>query len=276
MRNLKMLLFSRNFDIYSSRRLVEEARKRSHEMLLWDPEWPLERFKVIPDILIPRIPSFDFQVTLATLNSLERATPTVLNNSQSYRISRNKWLSYEFFRKNEIPTPKTHLLPTAQVSEFPCIVKELESSKGEGVFLVRNSFELTQHATRLASQGLVQTFYPEAYGTDVRAFVIGNRIVGAMKRTAQPGEFRSNLSLGGVGEPCSLSEEETEIVLKTVSLLNLQVSGVDLLRTSKGSLVLEANPCPGLEGIEKYTKQNLAEKIILYAEELYDKASIPR
>ncbi|MFM6928970.1 MAG: RimK family alpha-L-glutamate ligase [Bdellovibrio sp.] len=275
MRNLKILLLSRKFDIYSSRRLVEEARLRSHEIYLWDPAWPLERCKVLPDVIIPRLASFEFQTALASLSTLEQRAAVTLNKSSDYSRARNKWFSYEIFCKHHIPAPESQLLPGHDFS-FPCIVKELESSKGDGVFLVQNEAEFKKYSDHLGAVGLVQTFYPEAFGTDVRAFVVGNQIVAAMKRTAQPGEFRSNLSLGGTGEPCSLSTEETEIVLKTVACLNLQVSGVDLLRTRKGSLVLEANPCPGLEGIEKYTKQNLAEKIIRYAEEIYDKTSSPR
>jgi len=275
MRNLKMLLLSRKFDIYSSRRLVEEARLRSHEMHLWDPAWPVERCKVIPDVVIPRLASFEFYNALESLNALEQKAVVTLNRSSDYLHARNKWLSYEKFQSNDIPAPESQLLPGHDII-FPCVVKELESSKGEAVFLVQNESEFSKHSERLGSAGLVQTFYPEAFGTDVRAFVVGNQIVAAMKRTAQRGEFRSNLSLGATAEPCTLSAEESEIVLKAVTCLNLQVSGVDLLRTRKGSLVLEANPCPGLEGIEKYTKQNLAEKIIKYAEELYDKTSSPR
>lgn len=275
MRNLKMLLLSRKFDIYSSRRLVEEARLRSHEIYLWDPAWPLERCKVIPDVVIPRLATFEYSQALESLNILEQKAVITLNKSSDYCRARNKWRSYEVFQNNNIPSPESHILPGHDVI-FPCIVKALESSKGEHVFLVQNASELKKHTDSLGSAGLVQTFYPEAFGTDVRAFVVGNQIVAAMKRTAQPGEFRSNISLGATAEPCTLSAEESEIVLKTVACLNLQVSGVDLLRTRKGSLVLEANPCPGLEGIEKYTKKNLAEQIINYAEELYDKTSSPR
>ncbi|QLY27413.1 hypothetical protein HW988_11090 [Bdellovibrio sp. KM01] len=123
---------------------------------------------------------------------------------------------------------------------------------------------------------LAQEYFPEAFGTDVRAFVVGGEIKAAMKRTARPGEFRSNLALGATAEPCTLEPYESELILKTIRTLGLQVSGVDLLRTRKGSLVLEANPCPGLEGIEKYSQQNLANSIIQYAEELYGKHKTSR
>ncbi|MBO9667342.1 MAG: RimK family alpha-L-glutamate ligase [Bdellovibrio sp.] len=275
MRNLKILLLSRKFDIYSSRRLVEEGQKRSHSVYLWDPAWPINRLQVQPDIIIPRVASFQFKEAMSVLNTLEQRSRVILNASQYYSVARNKWLTFQALSRADIPTPPSVLNLSEANFDFPLIAKELESSKGEGVFLVNSKADLEIRHKKSGTL-LLQEAYPECFGTDIRAFVVGEEIAATMKRTAKPGEFRSNLALGATAEPCEISEHEKQIILKTAQTLNLQVCGVDLLRTRKGSLVLEANPCPGLEGIEKYTKKNLAESIIKYAEELYDKHSSPR
>ncbi|WP_413557323.1 ATP-grasp domain-containing protein [Bdellovibrio sp. HCB209] len=273
MLNLKILLLSRKFEIHSSRRLVEEAVSRGHNVLLWDPEWPLQRLKIKPDIIIPRISSFQFSEAVKVLEALENQGSFSINPSQNYTIARNKWLTYQILKESDIATPLSYLISKEHDKyplTFPFILKQLESSKGEGVFLIEKAEEISRIFEKTGDTHLLlQEFYPEAFGTDVRAFVIDGKIHAAMKRTAKPGEFRSNLALGGTAEPTELSPEESELVLKTTRTLGLQVSGVDLLRTRKGSLVLEANPCPGLEGIEKYSKKNLANHIIQYAEELY-------
>ncbi|WP_413581793.1 ATP-grasp domain-containing protein [Bdellovibrio sp. HCB288] len=280
MLNLKILLLSRKFEIYNSRRLVEEIVSRGHTPLLWDPEWPLERLKIQPDIIIPRISSFQFCEAVKALEELEHRSAITINPSQYYTVARNKWQTYNSLTREGIATPLTYLISSNEIRSslsFPVIVKQLESSKGEGVYLAHNEIEIQKIFTTSGDSHLiVQEFFPEAFGTDVRAFVIGSEIHAVMKRTAKPGEFRSNLALGGTAEPCELLPGESELILKTTQILDLQVSGVDLLRTRKGSLVLEANPCPGLEGIEKYSKKNLASSIIQYAEELYGRHQTSR
>ncbi|MEK2688456.1 ATP-grasp domain-containing protein [Bdellovibrio sp. GT3] len=280
MLNLKILLLSRKFEIYSSRRLVEEIVSRGHTPLLWDPEWPLERLKIQPDIIIPRISSFQFSEAVKVLEGLQSRSVITLNPSQYYTVARNKWLTHNSLTTEGIATPLTYLISPNEIRSplsFPVIVKQLESSKGEGVYLAHNESEIQKIFTTSGDAHLIiQEFFPEAFGTDVRAFVIGGEIHAVMKRTAQHGEFRSNLALGGTAESCELLPGESELILKTTRLLGLQVSGVDLLRTRKGSLVLEANPCPGLEGIEKYSQKNLASSIIQFAEELYDQHQTSR
>jgi ribosomal protein S6--L-glutamate ligase len=281
MLNLKILLLSRKFEIHSSRRLVEEGVSRGHTMLLWDPEWPLSRLKVQPDVIIPRISSFQFNKAVKVLATLEKDARCLINPSQNYTVARNKWFTYVALTEAGIASPPSFLITrydeTFPPLEFPMVVKKLESSKGEGVFLANNTKDVADIFAKTGEEELLlQEYYPEAFGTDIRAFVIGDKIQAVMKRTAQPGEFRSNLALGATGESCELEPHESELILKTVRTLGLQVSGVDLLRTRKGSLVLEANPCPGLEGIEKYSYQNLANSIIQYAEELYGKHKTSR
>ncbi|WP_413293618.1 ATP-grasp domain-containing protein [Bdellovibrio sp. HCB185ZH] len=280
MLNLKILLLSRKFEIHSSRRLVEEGVSRGHTMLLWDPEWPLTRLKIRPDIIIPRISSFQFSKAVKVLTALEKQGCLSVNPSQNYTVARNKWFTYVALTEANIASPSSYLITRFEETiplEFPVIIKRLESSKGEGVFLAENPRAIADIFLNTGDEELLaQEFFPEAFGTDVRAFVVGGEIKAAMKRTARPGEFRSNLALGATAEPCELEPHESELILKTIRTLGLQVSGVDLLRTRKGSLVLEANPCPGLEGIEKYSQQNLAKSIIQYAEELYGKHKTSR
>ncbi len=270
---MNILILSRKFEIHSTRRLVEEIQSRGHTPLLWDPGWPVSKCVAKFDALIPRLGSFRFSEACLSLENLSLRGGLILNDSETYKRARNKWRSYVCFLENQIPTPYSQLVSNEENADwnrgFPCIMKKLESSKGEGVSLVNSASELSRMTRVLAEDLLIQEAFPESFGEDIRVFVIGGKIVASMKRKSNQ-DFRSNLALGGIGEPCTLTSTEEEIVLKTTSALNLQIAGVDLLRTHKGSLILEANPCPGLEGIEKYTHINVARAIITYIEELHD------
>jgi len=144
---------------------------------------------------------------------------------------------------------------------FPIVVKLLESTHGSGVLLARTYSETdTLLATfhRLRERVILQEFIAEAKGRDIRAFVVGNRVIACMERQAPEGEFRSNLHRGGSATPARLSDAEQEIVLQATRCMGLGIAGVDLLRTPRGPLVLEVNASPGLEGIEGITGVDVA------------------
>lgn len=271
---MRILILSRKFEIYSTRRLVEEFSQAGHTVLLWDPGWPLKKFRGGSfDVLIPRLGSFRFEEALEVVEALSSRSGLVANSVEAYRKARNKWASYIAFLEGKIPTPFSLLVSDRDTSSwtrgFPCIVKELESSKGEGVFLANSADELLQITSRLSSsEYLIQEAFAESFGEDIRVFVVNGKIIASMKRKSSK-DFRSNLAQGGVGEICTLTEAETALALNAASVLGLQIAGVDILRTHKGSLILEANPCPGLEGIEKYTLVNVARAIIKFIEELH-------
>ncbi len=118
---------------------------------------------------------------------------------------------------------------------------------------------------------LVQEYIKEANGTDIRCFVVGDRVVAAMQRIAKEGEFRSNLHRGGTAAPIKLTSEERATALNAAKVMGLDVAGVDIIRSSRGSLVLEVNSSPGLQGIESVTKKDVADKIIEFVEKHYEK-----
>ncbi|MDG0816362.1 ATP-grasp domain-containing protein [Bdellovibrio svalbardensis] len=273
---MNVLILSRKFEIYSTRRLVEEIQSRGHTCLLWDPAWPASKCFADFDVLIPRLGSFQFPEACLTLESLSSRGGVIINDLEAYRKARNKWRSYVEFLENQIPTPYSEFVSERDKSlwalwkkGYPCILKKLEASKGEGVFLAQTPEELEQLVNSMNEEFLIQEAFPESFGEDIRAFVVGDKIVASMKRKSTH-DFRSNLSLGAVGEVCTLSPTEEELVLKTTAALKMDIAGVDLLRTHKGSLILEANPCPGLEGIEKYTPVNVARAIIEHIEEMHE------
>lgn len=267
---MNILILSRKFSIYSTRRLVEEIQARGHTSLLWDPAWPASKYRTSFAALIPRLGSFQFEQACEALKNLSSHGGLILNETTTYQTARNKWSSHLVFLENKIATPYSEYFPAGQdllwKKDFPCIVKKLEASKGDGVFLVRTEKDLAEISmTHNSDSLLVQEAFPECFGEDIRAFVVGGKIIACMKRKSTQ-DFRSNLALGGMGEICLLTSTEEDLVLKTVTALKLQIAGVDLLRTHRGSLILEANPCPGLEGIEKYTQVNVARAIIQHIE----------
>lgn len=152
----------------------------------------------------------------------------------------------------------------------PLVIKLLQGSQGAGVVLAptRKAAEAVISAfQQLNANFLLQEFIAEADGHDIRAFVVGNRVVAAMERTAPPGDFRSNLHRGGTGKVVALSRKETAISLAAAKAMNLNVAGVDLIRAKRGPLVLEVNSSPGLEGIETATGVDVADEIIKFIEQ---------
>ena len=156
------------------------------------------------------------------------------------------------------------------VGSIPLIMKLLQGTQGQGIVLAetKKAAESVMSAFRqLDADIMVQEFIKESGGSDIRAFVVGDKVVAAMKRTAPEGEFRSNVHRGGTVERINLTEEEIEIAVRSTSILGLSVAGVDLMRSNRGPLILEVNSSPGLQGIESCSNVDVAEKIIHYIEE---------
>jgi len=151
----------------------------------------------------------------------------------------------------------------------PLIIKLIEGSQGQGVVLAetRHAAESVIDAFRgLDAHFLVQEFIKESRGSDIRCFVIGNKVVASMKRQARKGEFRANLHRGGKAEAISITPVERGIAVKAAKIMGLNLAGVDLIRSAKGTLVLEVNSSPGLEGIEAATRKDIAGEIIAFVE----------
>ncbi len=266
---MRLLILSRIFEVYSTQRLVEEAQALGHMAQLWTPADPYEDLDFKPDVVIARFGTYEFQQSLAFLQHFEKQNIPVINTSQSYQLSHNKWTVARELLKLEIPAPKSWLWSPKQPPpylNFPVVLKKLNSSQGRGVHLVNSLEELLQLRSEYPEEDLLlQEWIADARGEDYRAFVIGDQVVAGMKRTAAPGDFRSNLHLGGLAEKCELTEEEKKWALQLCRHLGLQMAGIDFLRSHTGSLLLEANPCPGLEGIEACTGINLARRLVSFA-----------
>ena len=283
---MNILVLSRNKHLYSTKRLIEESDKRGHNTVIVDymhcniineKNKPIvyyngKSLKLI-DAIIPRIGATFTFYGASIIRQFELQNITTIVPSQALLMARDKLHSLQMLTKIGVDMPKTYFTHyfyniddiITTVGGFPFVIKQLEGTQGYGVFLINN----LKHATEIINihqsankKFIFQEFIKESKGADIRAFVIGNKVVGAMKRQAKEGEFRSNLHQGGKGIQIDLSKAETETALKSAKAMGLGVAGVDMLQSKRGPLVIEVNASPGLEGIEKTTKINIAEKIV--------------
>jgi len=164
-----------------------------------------------------------------------------------------------------------------RVGGYPFILKKLKGTQGNAVFLI-NDVDLAHKKLgkyiRKHKPFLIQEFIKESKGADLRCFVVGGEIVGAMRRVAAKGEFRANIHAGGRGEAVKLTPEERDMAINAATLLRLPIAGVDILRSDKGPLLLEVNSSPGLQGIEKATGKDIAAEIIRYIDNMVHKNAV--
>jgi len=231
----------------------------------------------LPDVVIPRTGSGTGYFGLSVLRHLEKLNVPLLNGSRAIEITKDKLWASQVFAEQGLPTPKTVLVkdpvnPKLIASEigFPCVVKIFAGSYGKGVYLVHNKQELQDfiefaHGIKSDEAIIVQEYIDSKPGEDIRVYVVGGKVLGAMKRKATDGSFKANITRGGVGENFPMNERIEEIALATASALSLDIAGVDLLFDGDDYKVCEANSAPGFKGFEKYTGINVARKIINYA-----------
>lgn len=286
--NLKIL--SRNSQLYSTRRLVEAAQKRKHEVEVIDPlkcDIVIEKRKpniyykgkyiVDTDAIIPRIGASVTFYGTAVVRQFEMMGAFTTTESEALVRSRDKLRSLQLLSRAKIGLPKTVFTNYSrdvagvikQVGGAPLVIKLLEGTQGLGVVLAetKNAAESVIEAFNgLQARVIVQEYIKESKGSDIRVFVVDGHVVGAMKRQAKDGEFRSNLHRGGSAEVIELTDEEEIAAIKAAKSMGLGVAGVDMLQSSRGPLILEVNSSPGLEGIEKATGKDIARTIIRYIE----------
>ena len=283
----RLAVLSRGPRLYSTRRLVEEARLRDVDVAVLDPmQFSLfvadqdigilhkgQRFDY--DAVIPRIGQSITKHGVSVLRHLEQVEVWTANSSQGILQSRDKLHSSQILARNRIPTPRTAYVRDMQdieraieaVGGLPVVVKVTQGTQGQGVFLRH-----TLHETRNLVQGLlvtgkavlIQQYISESHGKDIRALVVGGKVVACMRRKARGREFRSNYHLNGTVEKVEITDEYSEVACRAARVLGLNVAGVDLLEGNDGPLVLEVNSSPGLEGIEKASGVNVAGAIIEY------------
>ena len=287
---MRVAILSRNPDLYSTRRLVDAARERGHDVTVLDtlrctghltatgPEVHYEGAKIEPpDVLIPRIGSSITSYGLSVVRQFETMGVWTLNGSIGVTRSRDKLRAHQFLARKGIALPRTAFAHQADAADDlirsvggpPVVVKLLEGTQGVGVVLceTRKAAESVIQAFRgMKAHLIVQEFVREANGADLRLLVVGDRVVAGMKRQAAEGEFRSNLHRGGTAHALKISPAERRTAVMACKTLGLRVAGVDLLPSDRGPLVLEVNSSPGLEGIERATGVDVAARIVAYAE----------
>jgi ribosomal protein S6--L-glutamate ligase len=291
---VKIAVLSTVKSLYSTRRLVEAAEKRGHECVVIDHSKcyvgikqgkPSIHYKGqdISDIdaIIPRIGASVTFYGSAIVRQFEVMGVISANPSQAITRSRDKLRCMQILSGAGIGLPITGFARTtsdvddliSMVGGAPLVIKLLEGTQGIGVVLAETkkaASSVIEAFYGLGNNILIQEYIKEAKGTDIRAFVVGGKVVGAMKRTAKEGEFRSNIHRGGTAEIIRLTKNERETAIAAAASMGLTVCGVDMMPSDRGPLVLEVNSSPGLEGIEKATKKDIASEIILYLEKQFE------
>ncbi|WFE68017.1 30S ribosomal protein S6--L-glutamate ligase [Thiomicrospira sp. R3] len=287
---MKIGILSRNAKLYSTRRLVEAAQERGHEVRVIDSlrcymnittRHPEIHYKgeVLDgfDAVIPRIgASITFYGT-AVLRQFEMMGVYPLNESVALTRSRDKLRSLQLLAKHGIGLPVTSFAHSPDdiddllniVGGAPAVIKVLQGTQGLGVVLAETkqaAESVIQAFMGLKEHILVQEFIKEAGGSDIRCFVIGAKVVASMKRQGKEGEFRSNLHRGGSAALVRITPEERSTALRAAKIMGLNVCGVDILRSNHGPVVMEVNSSPGLEGIEAASGKDIAGQIIEFIE----------
>ena len=283
-------ILSRNPDLYSTKRLVEAAKAKGHNVriidhlkcnLVMQEDKPQVHYKNENldnlDAVIPRIGTSVTFYGAAVVRQFEMMKTFTIADSNAILRSRDKLRSLQVLSREGLGLPKTVFTNFSKdkddviqsVGGAPLIIKLLEGTQGLGVVLAetKKAAESVLDAFNgLKARVIVQEFIKESKGSDVRVFVVGGKVIGAMKRTGKEGEFRSNLHRGGSAQVIELSKEERKAAVKAVKAMGLGIAGVDLLQSERGPLILEVNSSPGLEGIEKATGKDVAGSIIRYIE----------
>jgi len=287
---MNIAIMSRGPKLYSTRRLKDAAVARGHKVRIIDPlavsihvesQSPELFYKGKPlpdyDCVIPRIGASISFFGCAVLRQLEQMGVFSLNTSHSISVSRDKLRSFQVLSRHDVGLPDTayvrrreDILPAIErVGGAPVVIKLLEGTQGVGVILA-DSIKIAEAIIETLQEArqsvLVQKFVAESKGKDIRAFVVGGKVVAAMRRTAQGQEFRSNVHRGGSAQPVELDAEFERTAVLAAQIMGLHVAGVDMLESSDGPQVMEVNSSPGLEGIEAATGVDVATSVIEHLE----------
>jgi ribosomal protein S6--L-glutamate ligase len=287
---MKIAILSRNKSLYSTKRLVEAAEQRGHQVQVIDvlrcymnitSHRPTIHYRgdVLSgfDAVIPRIGASVTFYGTAVVRQFEMMNTFSLNESVAITRSRDKLRSLQLLARKGIGLPVTGFAHNPDdiddlvntVGGAPLVIKLLEGTQGIGVVLAETkkaAESVIQAFMGLKANIMVQEFIEEAGGADLRCFVVGGRVVATMKRQGPEGEFRSNLHRGGSATLVRLTPEERSTAVRAAKIMGLNVCGVDLLRSNHGPVVMEVNSSPGLEGIEKASGKNVADLIVQYIE----------
>lgn len=287
---MRIYLLTRNAGLYSSRRILEAGRYRGHDIRPLDylnTSLVLEKGRsrivynngtlALPDAVIPRVGATHTFYGSAVVRQFQMLNVFSAVDSDALLRSRDKFKCLQLLNNEGIDMPITGFAGSNNnsddlikaVGNAPLIIKLLEGTQGLGVLLqetYKGAQSVLEAFSQLEARVIIQEFVKESSGIDVRAIVVGGKVVAAMKRIAPEGEFRSNIHRGGRGEKIELNEAEEQIAIRSAESLGLGVAGVDMLLSDEGPKVIEVNSSPGLEGIEGCTRIDIAKEIIIYLE----------
>ena len=285
---MKLAILSRSPNAYSTRRLKEAALQRDHQVKVLNTlKFAIDLQRGVPDLYYRQKPLSDYDAVLprigasityygtAVVRQFQEMDVFCANTAHGIANSRDKLRSLQILSRHHIGIPRTtfvrekkDVLPAIErVGGAPVIIKLIEGTQGIGVLLAESVKAAESIIELLQSQKqnvLIQKFVAESKGRDIRAFVVGDQVVAAMRRVAQGQEFRSNVHRGGMTEPVVLDEKYCETALRTTQIMGLRVAGVDMLEGKDGPQIMEVNSSPGLEGIERCTQLDIAGAIIDY------------
>jgi ribosomal protein S6--L-glutamate ligase len=286
---MQVAILSRNRQLHSIQRLIKEARSQRVQCEVFDPldcqivvgrginnVFIHDRPAPIPDVILPRIGASVTDYGLAVVRQFENLGVKVINGSKGIAESRDKLRCLQVLADKGYEVPTTVLMRGSrgsrvalrQVQGTPAILKLIQGTQGVGVMLVESSTSAESVLDTMYGLGqdvILQQYISESAGRDIRAFVIGDKVVAAMRRQAREGEFRSNIHRGAEGIPIELREPYKRLAVQAARVLGLTVAGVDMLESLTGPKIIEVNSSPGFEGIEAATGLNIARMIIQHA-----------
>ena len=275
---------------YETQKLVEEFEKQGLKIRVVNPQdvdifvdrddrksiLVAGKSRPLPDFVIPRTGSGTTYFIKAIIRHLERLGVILINGSDSIDNVKDKLYTQQVLGQSSLPVPKTLLVKHPIDIDFvesnigyPAIIKTLSGSFGAGVFLVETRKQLTQllkmaEITKPSYNIIIQEFIKESYGKDLRVLVINGKVVGCMMRQSTDDDFRANITRGGEAIPYQIDDDIEWISGECARLLNLDIAGVDLLFNDGKYVICEVNSSPGFEGMDKFTKTNIAENIVTY------------
>ena len=285
-----MLVKDRFWESYETNRLIEEFQKQDIDIQLVDPN-TIDIFvnkdnkkSILVDGLESDLPQFVFPRTgsgtsyyiKAVIRHFERMGVPVINSSDAIDNVKDKLYTHQILAQSNLDIPKTMLLRhpidvdfVDKNIGFPVIVKKISGSYGRGVFLAENKKQLRQlvtmaELTKKSYDIIIQEFVKDTWGKDLRVFVVNNKVVGCMMRQATDDDFRANITRGGEGFPYEVNEQIEWLSSESSKALDLDIAGVDLLFSGDGYKICEVNSNPGFEGMENFTKKNIAGEIVSF------------
>lgn len=289
---MKIVILSRRGSFYSTRRIRDAAKVQGHEVRVLDPlrcVLILEhgRQRVLyggrevrgVDVVIPRIGTFGTDYGIAVVQQFELMGVPVVNHHLAIARAKDKLGCLQLLASKGLPVPPTILTryprklndALRHLGGTPVVLKLLRGAQGTGVVLAESATSVESVLDAIWSLGediLIQKFIRESKGRDTRILTIGGEVVGAMRRTAREGEFRSNIHRGGTGTMIEPSPTLARLAIEATKVLGLDVAGVDLLESDEGPLLVEVNASPGFQGLEEATSLDIATRIVDFAVKL--------